>query len=96
MDTVAPSGEYTLATSSALKLESTKFSSDVIRGLDSSSIPVSILKSGVISVIDGATGKTTNYDTTSQSYTRTLVGNAKITVTNTSTGTPADTTAQLR
>ncbi len=34
LDTVAPSGEYTLATSSALKLEGTKFSSDVIRGLD--------------------------------------------------------------
>ena len=81
LDTVAPSGEYTLATSSALKLESTKFSSDIIRGLDSSSIPVSISKSGLISVIDGATGKTTNYDTTSQAYTRTLASNAKITVT---------------
>ena len=43
-------------------------------------------------MIDGATGKTTNYDTTSQAYTRTLASNAKITVTSTSTGTPADTT----
>ena len=82
LDTVAPSGEYTLATSSALKLESNKFSSDVIRGLDSSSIPVSISKSGIISVKDGTTTKTYNTDT--QSYSKTLTNNAKIIVTSSS------------
>ena len=85
LDTVAPSGEYTLATSSALKLESTKFSSDVIRGLDSSSIPVSISKSGIISVKDGTTTKTYNTDT--QAYSKTLTNNAKIIVTSSSTST---------
>jgi mannuronan 5-epimerase len=83
LDTVAPSGEYTLATSSALKLESTKFSSDVIRGLDSSSIPVSVTKSGIISVKDGTTTKTYNTDT--QAYSKTLTNNAKIIVTSSST-----------
>ena len=91
-DSVVSSGEYTLASGSTLKVENTKFSSDVIKAVDTTSNPVSISNSGVISVIDGATGKTTNYDTASQPYTRTLASNAKITVTSTSTGTPADTT----
>ena len=82
LDTVAPSGEYTLASSSALKVESTKFSSDVIRGLDSSSIPVSISKSGTISVKDGSSTKSYNTDT--QSYSKTLTNNGKITVTSSS------------
>ena len=83
-DSVLSSGEYTLDTGSTLKVENTKFSSDVIKALDTTSNPVSISNSGVISVIDGTTGKTTNYDTTSQAYTRTLTSNAKITVTSTS------------
>ena len=82
LDTVAPSGEYTLASSSALKVESTQFSSDVIRGLDSSSIPVSISKSGTISVKDGSSTKSYNTDT--QSYSKTLTNNGKITVTSSS------------
>ena len=91
LDTVAPSGEYTLATSSALKLEGTKFSSDVIRGLDSSGIPVSISKSGIISVKDGTTTKTYNTDT--QSYSKTLTNNAKIIVTSSSTSTASTASA---
>ena len=91
LDTVAPSGEYTLATSSALKLEGTKFSSDVIRGLDSSSIPVSISKSGIISVKDGTTTKT--YDTGTQAYSKTLTNNAKIIVTSSSTSTASTASA---
>ena len=83
LDTVAPSGEYTLASSSALKVEGTQFSSDVIRGLDSNSIPVSISKSGTISVKDGSTTK--NYNTDTQAYSKTLTNNGKIIVTSSST-----------
>jgi parallel beta-helix repeat protein len=78
MDTVAPSGEYTMATSSALKLESTQFSSDVIRALDSSSIPVSIFKSGTIRVTSASSSQ--NFDTNVQAYSKTLTNNGKITV----------------
>ena len=91
LDTVAPSGEYTLASSSALKVESTQFSSDVIRGLDSSSIPVSISKSGTISVKDGSSTKSYNTDT--QSYSKTLTNNGKITVTTSSSSTASTTSA---
>lgn len=78
LDTVASSGEYTLSGSSGLKLESTQFSSDVIRALDSSSIPVSISKSGKISVIDGSA--TNSYDTNTKSYTKTLANGGEIIV----------------
>jgi parallel beta-helix repeat protein len=78
LDTTAPSGEYTMASSSALKLESTQFSSDVIRASDSSSIPVSISKSGTIRVTSGS--NTQNYDTNAQPYSKTLTNNGKITV----------------
>jgi mannuronan 5-epimerase len=82
LDTVASSGEYTMASSSALKLESTQFSSDIIKALDSSSIPVSISKSGTISVTSGSS--TQNYDTDAQPYSKTLTNNGKITVSSTS------------
>jgi mannuronan 5-epimerase len=78
LDTAAPSGEYTMASSSALKLESTQFSSDVIRATDSSSIPVTISKSGTIRVTSGSS--TQNYDTNAQPYSKTLTNNGKITV----------------
>lgn len=78
LDTTASSGEFTLSAASALKLESTQFSSDVIRPLDSSSIPVSIAKSGKITVVDGSTKRT--YDTTTLPYTKTLKNYGKITV----------------
>lgn len=78
LDTTASSGEFTLSAASALKLESTQFSSDVIRALDSTSIPVSIAKSGKITVIDGSSSKT--YDTNSQTYVKTLKNNGKIVV----------------
>ena len=92
LDTVAPSGEYTLASSSALKVESTQFSSDVIRDLDSSSIPVSISKSGTISVKDGSSTKSYNTDT--QAYSKTLTNNGKIIVT-TSSSSAASTASAL-
>ena len=85
LDTVAPYGEFTLTTSSALKLESTKFSSDIIKDLDSSRTPVTISKSGTISVKDGTTTKTYNTDT--QAYTKSLTSNAIIKVTSSSTST---------
>lgn len=78
LDTTASSGEFTLSAASALKLESTQFSSDVVRALDSTSIPVSIAKSGKITVIDGSSSKT--YDTNSQTYVKTLKNNGKIVV----------------
>ena len=79
---MAPYGEYTLTTSSALKLESTKFSSDIIKELDSSRIPISISKSGTINVIDGSTTRT--YNTDSQTYSKSLTSNAIIKVTTSS------------
>ena len=79
LDTIASSGEYTLAGASALKLETNQFSSDVIRALDSTSIPVSISKSGKINVVDGSITKT--YDTNIQAYVKTLKSGGKITVT---------------
>ncbi|HEY7111278.1 MAG TPA: right-handed parallel beta-helix repeat-containing protein [Nitrososphaeraceae archaeon] len=90
LDTTASSGEYTLASASALKLESNQFSSDVIRALDSTSIPVSISKSGKVSVLDGSTTKT--YDTNIQAYVKTLRSAGKITVTSLSSA--ASTLAQ--
>jgi mannuronan 5-epimerase len=83
LDTVAPSGEYTLAGASWLKVESTQFSSDVIRSLDSTSNKISISKSGTIGVTDGSTTK--NYDTNSVTYGKTLASNGKITLTSSST-----------
>jgi len=87
LDTLASSGEYTLGGSSGLKLESTQFSSDVVRALDSSSIPVSISKSGKISVTDGSTTK--SYDTNTNSYTKTLTNGGKIIVTTVGTASAA-------
>lgn len=83
LDTVAASGEYTLAGASWLKVESTKFSSDVIRSLDSTSNKISISKSGTVNVVDGSTTK--NYDTNSVTYAKTLASSAKIKVTSSST-----------
>jgi hypothetical protein len=74
-----------MTSSSALKVESTQFSADVIRELDSSSIPISISNSGTISVVDGSTTK--SYNTNTQPYTKTLTNNGKITVTTVSTTT---------
>lgn len=81
LDTVATSGEYTLSSSSALKLDTTQFSADVIKSLDSSSNPISISKSGVVSVTDGTTGQINKYDTNLKAFSKTLTSNAKITVT---------------
>jgi hypothetical protein len=85
LDTSAPYGEYTLTTSSALKLESTKFSSDIIKDLDSSRIPVTISKSGTISVKDGTTTRAYNTDT--QTYSKSLINKAQVTVTSSSVST---------
>ncbi len=85
LDTVAASGEYTLVSASALKLESTQFSADVIKSLDSSSNPVSISKSGVISSTDGVTGQISKYDTNVKAFSKTLTNNAKITITSIAT-----------
>ena len=90
--TVAPSGEYTLESASALKIETTQFSSDVIKSQDSSNSPVSISKSGVISVIDGVTGVTKKYDTNAQAFSKTLK-NAKITITSSPTSSVASLTS---
>ena len=79
--TVAPSGEYTLESASALKIETTQFSSDVIKSQDSSNSPVSISKSGFISVTDGVTGLIKKYDTNTNAFSKTLTNNAKITIT---------------
>ena len=81
-DTGAPSGEFTLGSTSWLKVESTQFSSDVISSLDSHTNKISISKSGTISVIDGSTTK--KYDTNTVTYSKTLASNAKITVTSSS------------
>ena len=94
LDTVAPYGEYTATTSSALKLESTKFSSDIIKGYDDSRIPVTISKSGTISVKDGTSTKTYNTDT--QTYSKSLYNKAQIKVTSSSVSTastPSTTTS---
>jgi len=85
LDTVAASGEFTLSSASALKVENTQFSADVIRSLDSTSNKVSISKSGTISAIDGSTTK--KYNTNTLTYAKTLASNAKITVTSSSTST---------
>lgn len=82
LDTTASSGEFTLSAASALKSESTQFSNDVIRALDSTSIPLSISKSGKIRVIDGSVSK--SYDTNVQPYTKTLKSGSKIIVTSVS------------
>ena len=81
-DTVAASGEFTLASTSWLKVESTQFFSDIIRSLDSHTNKISISKSGTISVIDGSTTK--KYDTNAVTYAKTLASYAKITVTSSS------------
>jgi parallel beta-helix repeat protein len=83
-DAAVPSGggEYTLSSSSAMKLENTQFASDIIIARDSSSSnTVTISNSGTIKVTDSATGKTTNYNTNSQPYTKTLSNSQKLTVT---------------
>ncbi|MFI5405279.1 MAG: right-handed parallel beta-helix repeat-containing protein [Nitrososphaerales archaeon] len=77
-DTAVSSGEYTLRSTSSLRLEDTKFYNDIIKALDSSSNQVGISKSGVIDVTDGATSQTTKYFTDSQTFTKTLKNNAII------------------
>ncbi len=89
--TVASSGEYTMGSASALKLESTKFSSDIIKSVDSSSIPVSISKSGTIKVTSGSTSQ--NFDTNAKTYSKTLTNYGKITVSSVSSTTSATATA---
>src|SRR5580765_4237609 len=58
-DTAISSGEYTLGSTSALRLEDTKFYNDIIKALDSSN-QVSISQSGVIDVTD-ASNQSTKY-----------------------------------
>ena len=77
-DTAIPSGEYTLRSNSALKLEDTKFYNDIIKAMDSSSNQASISKSGVIGVTDGSTSQVTKYFTDSQPFIKTLKNNAII------------------
>jgi hypothetical protein len=84
MDTVFGSGEYTLAGASSVNIDTTQFSSDVIRSLDSSSNKAAISSSGTISVADGSTGQITQYNTNTQPFTKTLGSNAKVTVTSAS------------
>ena len=79
-DTAIPSGEYTLRSTSTLKLEDTKFYNDMIKAMDSSSNQASISKSGVIDVTDGCTSQITKYFTDSQTFTKTLKNNAIIKV----------------
>ena len=79
-DTVISSGEYTLRSTSILRLEDTKLYNDVIKSIDSSSGQASISKSGVIDVTDGGTGQITKYFTDSQTFTKTLKDNAIIKV----------------
>jgi parallel beta-helix repeat protein len=79
-DTAIPSGEYTLRSYSALRLEDTKFYNDIIKALDSSSNQASISKSGVIDVTDVGTSQVTKYFTDSQTFTKTLKNNAIIKV----------------
>ena len=79
-DTAISSGEYTLRSTSTLKLEDTKFYNDMIKSIDSSSNQASISKSGVIDVTDGGTGQITKYFTDSQTFTKTLKSNAIIKV----------------
>ena len=84
MNTVFGSGEYTLAGASSVNIDSTQFSSDVIRSLDSSSNKVAISSSGTISVTDGSSGQITQSNTNTQYFTKTLGANAKMTVTSAS------------
>ena len=86
-DTAISSGEYTLRSTSSLRLEDTKFYNDIIKALDSSSNQVGISKSGVIDVTDGATSQTTKYFTDSQTFTKTLKNNAIIKINTISTTT---------
>jgi parallel beta-helix repeat protein len=88
LETVFGSGEYTLSGASSANIDTTQFSSDVIRSLDSSSNKVAISNSGTISVVDGSTGQTTTYNTNSQPYTKTLGSNGKVTVTSTGSSPP--------
>ena len=94
-DTAISSGEYTLRSSSSLRLEDTKFYNDIIKALDSSSNQASISKSGVIDVTDGATSQTTKYFTDSQTFTKTLKNNAIIKI-NTISSTTLTSSAVLR
>jgi parallel beta-helix repeat protein len=73
-DTVAPYGEYALSGSSTLRLEDSKFYSDIIKAMDSSSNHISITKSGIITILDGSS--TLKYYTDSQTYTKTLASKA--------------------
>ena len=77
-DTAIPSGEYTLRSTSTLRLEDTKFYNDIIKSMDSSSNQASISKSGVIGVADGSKSQITKYFTDSQPFTKTLKNNAII------------------
>ena len=77
-DTAISSGEYTLRSTSTLRLEDTKFYNDIIKSMDSSSNQASISKSGVIDVTDGGTSQITKYFTDSQTFTKTLKNNAII------------------
>ena len=79
-DTAISSGEYTLRSNSALRLEDTKFYNDILKAIDSSSNQASISKSGVIGITDGSTSQITKYFTDSQTYTKTLNNNAIIKV----------------
>ena len=93
-DTAIPSGEYTLRSSSALKLEDTKFYDDIIKAMDSSSHQASISKSGVIGVTDDSTSQITKYFTDSQTFTKTLKNNAIIKI-NTISSTTSTSSAVL-
>ncbi len=86
LGTVAPSGEFTLTGDSVLKVETTQFSADVIKSLDSTNNNVSISNSGRINVTDGATTKI--YDTNTQPYNKTFTKNENITITSTSAHIP--------
>ena len=79
-DTAISSGEYTLRSTSTLRLEDTKFYNDIIKAMDSSSNQASISKSGVIDVTNVDTSQITKYFTDSQTFTKTLKDNAIIKV----------------
>ena len=70
-----------------LKVETTQFSADVIKSLDSTSNKVSISNSGRIDVTDGATTK--RYDTNSQPYSKIFTKNENITITSASAQVPS-------
>jgi parallel beta-helix repeat protein len=69
-DSIIPYGEYTVRSSSTLRLEDAKFHNDIIKALDSSSNTVSISRSGIVTVLDGSTSK--QHDTDSHTYSKTL------------------------